>query len=116
MVDAEALNPITGIFIELMTNFLLANAPEQYRDGQRLGPYPVLFVLDEMPKMQKLQAVIQGPDLGRGQQVSYLIIGQTCTRFKKNMVRTRPRQLYQPPRPRLFCVKTIRILQNAFPI
>ena len=76
MVDAEALNPITGIFIELMTNFLLANAPEQYRDGQRLGPYPVLFVLDEMPKMQKLQAVIQGPDLGRGQKVSYLIIGQ----------------------------------------
>lgn len=76
MVDAEALNPITGIFIELMSSFLLANAPEQYRDGEKLGPYPVLFVLDEMPKMQKLQAVIQGPDLGRGQQISYLIIGQ----------------------------------------
>jgi len=29
-----------------------------------------------MPKMQKMQAVIQGPDLGRGQMVSYLIIGQ----------------------------------------
>jgi len=76
MVDAQALNPITGIFIELMTNFLLANAPEQYRDGEKLGPYPVLFVLDEMPKMQKLDAVIQGPDLGRGQKISYLIIGQ----------------------------------------
>lgn len=76
MVDAEALNPITGIFIELMTNFLLANAPEQENNGEKLGPYPVLFVLDEMPKMQKLQAVIQGPDLGRGQKVSYLIIGQ----------------------------------------
>lgn len=76
MVDAEALNPITGIFIELMTNFLLANAPEQENHGEKLGPYPVLFVLDEMPKMQKLQAVIQGPDLGRGQKVSYLIIGQ----------------------------------------
>lgn len=76
MVDAEALNPITGIFIELMSSYLLANAPETYRDGKKLGPYPVLFVLDEMPKMQKLQAVIQGPDLGRGQQISYLIIGQ----------------------------------------
>lgn len=76
MVDAQALNPITAIFIELMTNYLLANAPEQYRDGKRLGPYPVLFVLDEMPKMQRLQAVIQGPDLGRGQKISYLIIGQ----------------------------------------
>lgn len=76
MVDAEALNPITGIFIELMSSFLLANAPGQMRDGVQMGPCPVLFVLDEMPKMQKLQAVIQGPDLGRGQKISYLIIGQ----------------------------------------
>ena len=76
MVDAEALNPITGIFIELMPSYLLANAPEGVRDGKKLGPYPVLFLLDEMPKMQKLQAVIQGPDLGRGQKISYLIIGQ----------------------------------------
>lgn len=77
MVDAQALNPITGIFIELMSNYLLANAPEQMAaNGERLGPYPVLFVLDEMPKMQKLDAVIQGPDLGRGQKISYLIIGQ----------------------------------------
>ncbi len=76
MVDAQALNPITGIFIELMSNFLLANAPDSEHDGKKMGPYPVLFVLDEMPKMQKLQAVIQGPDLGRGQKISYLIIGQ----------------------------------------
>lgn len=76
MVDAEALNPITGIFIELMSSYLLANAPESVRDGKKMGPYPVLFVLDEMPKMMKLQAVIQGPDLGRGQKISYLIIGQ----------------------------------------
>ncbi len=76
MVDAQALNPITGIFIELMSNYLLAHKPNQESDGQKMGPYPVLFVLDEMPKMQKLDAVIQGPDLGRGQQISYLIIGQ----------------------------------------
>lgn len=76
MVDAEALNPITGIFIELMSSWLLANAPDSVRDGVKMGPCPVLFVLDEMPKMQKLQAVIQGPDLGRGQKISYLIIGQ----------------------------------------
>jgi type IV secretion system protein VirD4 len=77
MVDAQALNPITGIFIELMSNYLLVNTPDiTSSNGKQLGPYPVLFVLDEMPKMQKLDAVIQGPDLGRGQQISYLIIGQ----------------------------------------
>ena len=77
MVDAQALNPITGIFIELMSNYLFVNTPDVIStSGKKLGPYPVLFVLDEMPKMQKLDAVIQGPDLGRGQQISYLIIGQ----------------------------------------
>ena len=77
MVDAQALNPITGIFIELMSNYLLVNTPDGVTsNGKQLGPYPVLFVLDEMPKMQKLDAVIQGPDLGRGQKISYLIIGQ----------------------------------------
>ena len=76
MVDAQALNPITAIFIELMSNFLLANPPGAEHHGQKLGEYPVLFVLDEMPKMQKMQAVIQGPDLGRGQKISYLLIGQ----------------------------------------
>jgi len=76
MVDAQAVNPITAIFIELMSSYLLAHTPDTLVDGQRVGPYAVLFALDEMPKMQKLDAVIQGPDLGRGCKVSYLIIGQ----------------------------------------
>ena len=76
LVDAQAVNPITAIFIELMSSYLLAHTPGTVVDGQKVGPCPVLFVLDEMPKMQKLDAVIQGPDLGRGCKVSYLIIGQ----------------------------------------
>ena len=83
LVDAEALNPITGIFIELMSSWLLANKPEAMHAGAQLGPTPVLFVLDEMPKMQKLQAVIQGPDVGRGQQVSYLVIGQDIAQIRE---------------------------------
>ncbi|MDR0967467.1 MAG: type IV secretory system conjugative DNA transfer family protein [Rickettsiales bacterium] len=75
-VDADALNPITAIFVELMSRFLIANPPNGEHAGQALGPTPVLFLLDEMPKMQKMQAIIQGPDIGRGQKVSYLIIGQ----------------------------------------
>ncbi len=75
-VDADALNPITGIFVTLMSRFLIANPPEFEHAGKKLGPCPVLFVLDEFPKMAKLQAVIEGPDLGRGQKVSYLLIGQ----------------------------------------
>ncbi|MDR1027432.1 MAG: type IV secretory system conjugative DNA transfer family protein [Rickettsiales bacterium] len=77
LVDADAVNPITAIFIELMSQYLLANKPEDIAPGVgKLGPYPVLFVMDEFPKMQRLQAVMQGPDLGRGCKVSYLLIGQ----------------------------------------
>ena len=83
MVDAQAVNPITAIFIELMSNYLLAHKPNEVIDGKKVGPCPVLFVLDEMPKMQKLDAVIKGPDLGRGQQVSYLIIGQDIHQIRE---------------------------------
>lgn len=83
MVDADAVNPITAIFIELMSQFLLANQPEAIHAGEKLGPFPVLFVLDEMPKMQRLKAVIQGPDLGRGVKVSYLIIGQDLAQIRE---------------------------------
>ena len=83
LVDAKAVNPISAIFIQLMSDYLLAHKPDQIIDGKRLGPYPVLFVLDEMPKMQKLDAVIEGPDVGRGQKVSYLIIGQDIHQIQK---------------------------------
>ena len=76
-VDARALSVITGIFIELMSSFLIAN-PHNFKgsDGLTTGPYPVMFVLDEFPQMPKLAAVKDGPAVGRGQKVSYLLIGQ----------------------------------------
>jgi len=83
LVDADAVNPITAIFVELMSQFLLANMPNGDFAGAKLGPFPVLFVLDEMPKMQRLKAVIQGPDLGRGCKVSYLIIGQDLHQIRE---------------------------------
>ena len=76
-VDARALNIITGTFVELMSNFLIANPPNfKQGDGSMTGPFPTLFVLDEFPQMPKLAAVKDGPAVGRGQKVSYLLIGQ----------------------------------------
>lgn len=76
-VDARALNIITGTFVELMSNFLIANPPNfKQGDGSMTGPFPTLFVLDEFPQMPKLGAVKDGPAVGRGQKVSYLLIGQ----------------------------------------
>ncbi len=76
-VDARSMNVITGIFVELMSSFLIANPPNFVRtDGSKTGPYPTLFVLDEFPQMPKLAAVKDGPAVGRGQKVAYLLIGQ----------------------------------------
>ncbi len=76
-VDARALNVITGIFVELVSSFLIANPPGYVgNDGQKCGPCPVLFVLDEFPQMPKLDCVKNGPAVGRGQKVAYLLIGQ----------------------------------------
>lgn len=76
-VDARALSVISGIFIDLMSSYLIANPPNfnNPTDG-KMGPFSALFVLDEFPTMPKLKAVIDGPAVGRGQKVSYLLIGQ----------------------------------------
>lgn len=81
VADAPAFSPITSMFIELLSKFLIANPPEKMNHGQKLGPYPALFVLDEMPTMNKLEAIIQGPAVGRGQKVSYLIVGQDISQI-----------------------------------
>ncbi len=75
--DAQALNPISATFVDLMSAYLISNPPNSVNksDG-KMGPYPVLFVLDEFPQMPKLKSVIDGPAVGRGQKVSYLLIGQ----------------------------------------
>lgn len=82
VADAPAFKPITSMFIELLSNFLIANPPEKINHGEKMGPYPSLFVLDEMPTMNKLEAIIQGPAVGRGQKVSYLIVGQDISQIQ----------------------------------
>jgi type IV secretory pathway TraG/TraD family ATPase VirD4 len=75
--DARALNVLTGVFVELMSYYLVSTPPgARLRDSGRAGDKAVLFVLDEFPQMPKLQAVIDGPAVGRGQKVSYLLIAQ----------------------------------------
>lgn len=76
-VDARALSVISGTFIDLMSSYLIANPPKHvHKTDGKMGPCPALFVLDEFPTMPKLKAVIEGPAIGRGMKVAYLLIGQ----------------------------------------
>ena len=81
VADASAFSPITSMFIELLSKYLIAHKPDDVYNGQKMGPCPALFVLDEMPTMNKLEAIIQGPAVGRGQKVSYLIVGQDISQI-----------------------------------
>ena len=83
VADAPAFSTITSMFIELLSKFLIANKPGDTNHGHVMGPYPTLFVLDEMPTMNKLEAIIQGPAVGRGQKVSYLIVGQDISQISE---------------------------------
>lgn len=74
--DAKTLAPITALFIEALSAWLIANPPGTSANGKMLGDCPAAFILDEFPQMPKLQALIDGPAVGRGQKVSYLMIGQ----------------------------------------
>lgn len=76
-VDARALGVISSTFIELMSSYLISNPPNHVNKTEgKMGPFAALFVLDEFPQMPKMKAVIDGPAVGRGQKVSYLLIGQ----------------------------------------
>jgi len=75
--DAKALSVITGLFVELLSAWLIAHKPNHVNpDGTKVGPFPVMFVLDEFPQMPKLRALLDGPAVGRGQKVSYMMIAQ----------------------------------------
>ncbi len=87
--DAKALGTITGIFVETLTAWLVAHAPgAKDKAGRKAGPYPVLFVLDEFPQMPKLDALMKGPEVGRGQKVSYLLIGQDLAQVEETYGKT----------------------------
>ncbi len=87
--DARALGVITALFVEALSAYLIAHPPAS-KDalGRRLGPYPALFVLDEFPQMPKAQALIDGPAVGRGQKVSYLLIGQDFAQIEEKYSKT----------------------------
>lgn len=87
--DARALGVMTGLFVEALSAYLIAHPPGgvDHNVGP-LGPFPTLFVLDEFPQMPKLQALIDGPAVGRGQKLSYLLIGQDFAQIEDKYGKT----------------------------
>lgn len=87
--DGRALGVVSALFIEALSAYLISHPPGQKDSaGRKSGPYPALFVLDEFPQMPKVQALIDGPAVGRGQKVSYLLIGQDFAQIEDKYGKT----------------------------
>jgi len=82
--DSKTLSAITALFCEALSSYLVANPPgKQLPSGETLGPYAVGFILDEFPQMPRLQSLIDGPAVGRGQKISYMMIGQDFSQVEE---------------------------------
>ena len=71
--DAAAFATITALLYEVLAKSLISFGPFEYNEktDRILGPFAVLFVLDEFAKLPKTPAVMSGPDLGRSKKVSF---------------------------------------------
>ena len=67
--DMAAFAAVTGILVELASMMLLSRKPAE-------GEKNVLFVLDEARFLPPLDAIKDGPSIGRGYGVHYLICAQ----------------------------------------
>jgi type IV secretion system protein VirD4 len=67
--DMAAFAPVTGMLIEMASMELLSKRPGK-------GESSVLFVLDEARFLPPLDAISDGPSIGRGYGVHYLICAQ----------------------------------------
>ena len=83
-VDAEAFEAVTALFFTLCSRTLLAYGPNEVTpNGTILGPYPVGFLMDEMVKMARCDAVMDGPDLGRSKKCFYVFVAQAIAQFER---------------------------------
>lgn len=81
--DARAFSVITGIFVDSVNAYLVANGPNAFDDqGNQLGPYDFGFLLDECPQLPNLDTVKNGPSVGRSKRVFYVIVGQDYGQFE----------------------------------
>ena len=76
--EAAAFATITALLYEVLSNSLISFGPYEHNEktDRILGPFPVLFVLDEFAKLPKSESVLRGPDLGRSKQTSYAFYAQ----------------------------------------
>lgn len=81
---ANAFETLTALFFELCSRELIAYAPGTRTEaGAVMGPFSTCFMMDELVKMARCDAVVDGPDLGRGQKRYYVLVAQAIDQIKR---------------------------------
>lgn len=83
--EAKAFSNITALLYQVLSRDLLSYGPKEMNEKTKtqLGPFPVCFMLDEFAKLPKIDAVIEGPDLGRSKKTSYALVAQDFSQIEK---------------------------------
>ncbi len=74
--DVERLAPVVRLFFEELSLYILSVAPEK-------DSHTVTMVIDEMPRLGKLDQVINAPALMRGNRGNVLMIAQDYDQIKE---------------------------------
>ncbi len=69
---ANTSNLCINLFINMVTDYLLSKGPSE----DKLGPYPVEFILDDFPRMPQLGCIADGITFGRSKYNIFLIVVQ----------------------------------------
>ena len=86
--NATRLLAITSVFIDAANAYLVSNGPSAVDEqGNQLGPFPFVFLIDEAPQLGKLDTIINGPAVGRSKKISYIIVGQDFGQFEQKYSR-----------------------------
>ena len=82
--EAQAFESLTALFFEVCSRELISYGPgERTRLGSIMGPFPTCFLMDELVKMSRCDAVVDGPDLGRSKKRFYLLVAQAISQIER---------------------------------
>ena len=82
--EAQAFEVLTALFLDVVVRFLISYGPgERTANGALMGPYPTCFMMDELVKMARCDAVVDGPDLGRSKKRFFVLIAQAMAQIER---------------------------------
>lgn len=76
-VDVERLSPLIRVFFETLSKYLLSTSWDKKKE------FMITFLLDEFPRLGKMEDIIKMPALSRGQGVNSILIAQDAGQIER---------------------------------